>query len=325
MRRRSFIAGLAATTINWPRTTRAQQKIWKVGILGAVSREDFSGPYTAFIQGMRELGHVEGNDFVIEWRSAKEHYELFPELIAELMRLNVDVIVSATSSAYRDLQRATHTIPIVMLSLTDPVGSGFVASLKHPGGNITGLATSFNDTAPKQVELLSMVVPKIARIGLLGNPSTPNYLSVRKGVEDAAASSGLSVTVVEANSPEQIEDAFKAFTMAGVQAFVTAPDALFFSERERLAQLALRNRLPSMLSQREYAVAGGLMSYGENLSDFWYRGASFVHQIFKGAKPGDLPVEQPTRFHLVINRKTANVLGLTIPPQLYIFADEVIE
>jgi putative ABC transport system substrate-binding protein len=325
MRRRSFIAGLAAMAIPWPRTARGQQKIWKVGILGAVSREDFSGPYAAFTQGMRELGHVEGKDFILEWRSAGEHYERFPELIAELVGLKVDVIVSAASSAYRDLQRATNTIPIVMLSLTDPVGSGFVASLKHPGGNITGLATSFNDTAPKQVELLSMVVPNIARIGLLGNPSTPTYLSVRKGVEDAAASSRLSVTVVETSNPEQIEDAFKAFTTAGVQAFITAPDALFFSERDRLAQLALRNRLPSMLSQREYAVAGGLMSYGEKLSDFWYRGASFVDQIFKGAKPGDLPVEQPTRFHLVINRKTANVLGLAIPPQLYIFADEVIE
>jgi hypothetical protein len=132
MRRRSFIAGLAATTITWPRTARGQQKIWKVGILGAVSGEDFSGPYAAFIQGMRELGHVEGNDFIVEWRSAKEHYERFPELIAELMGLNVDVIVSATSSAYRDLQRAINTIPIIMLSLTDPVGSGFVASLKHP-------------------------------------------------------------------------------------------------------------------------------------------------------------------------------------------------
>ncbi len=288
MRRREFIS-LLGSAATWPLVARAQQKVWKVGMLSAVSRQEFSGLYGAFINGMRELGHIEGNDFIVEWRSVEQHYERFPELIAKLVGLKVDVIVCATSSAYRALQRATDTIPVVMLTLTDPVGSGFVASLKHPGGNITGLTTSF------------------------------------KSVEAAAAKTSLSVTVVEVSSLDQIDSAFQTFKTAGVRAFIAIPSAVFFGEQNRLVQLALRNRLPSMFSQREYTVAGGLMSYGENLSDFFYRAASFVDKIFKGAKPGDLPVEQPTRFHLVINRKTADALGLTIPPQLYIFADEVIE
>ena len=324
MRRRKFISLLGSATA-WPFAARAQQKIWKVGILSAVSRQSFSGLNAAFIKGMRELGHVEGNDFIVEWRSAEEHYERFPELIAELLALKVDVIVTSSAPAYRALQQATNTIPLVMLYLTDPVGSGFIASLKHPGGNITGLASSSDDTAPKQIELLSMVVPNIARIGLLGNPSSLTYLTVRKSAEMAVKKTSLSLAVFEASSPEEIDNAFQTFTTAGVQAFVSAGDPMFFGERYRLVQLALRNHLPSMFSQREYTVAGGLMSYGENLSDFFYRGAFFVDKIFKGANPGDLPVEQPTQFHLVINRKTAEALGLTIPPQLYIFADEVIE
>jgi len=324
MRRREFIS-LLGSAATWPLVARAQQKVWKVGMLSAVSRQAYSGLRAAFITGMRELGHVEGNDFIVEWRSAEQHYERFPELIAELVGLKVDVIVCAAGQAYRPLQRATDTIPIVMLALTDPVGSGLVASLKHPGGNITGLSTSYDDTAPKQVELLSMVVPNMARIGLLVDPSSPTYLPFRKSVEAATAKTSLSVTLVEVSSLDQIDSAFQTFKTADVRAFIAMPSALFFGEQNRLIQLALRNGLPSMFSQREYAVAGGLMSYGENLSDFFYRAASFVDKIFKGAKPGDLPIEQPTRFHLVINRKTADVLGLTIPPQLFIFADEVIE
>jgi putative ABC transport system substrate-binding protein len=324
MRRREFIS-LLGSAATWPLVARAQHKVWKVGMLSAVSRRAFSGLRAAFINGMRELGHVEGNDFIVEWRSVEQHYERFPELIAELVGLKVDVIVCATTQAYRPLQRATDTIPIVLLALTDPVGSGFVASLKHPGGNITGLTASFDDTAPKQVELLSMVVPNMARIGLLVDPSSPTYLPFRKSVEAATAKMSLSVTLVEVSSLDQIDIAFQTFKTADVRAFIAMSSALFFGEQNRLIQLALRNGLPSMFSQREYTVAGGLMSYGENLSDFFYRAASFVDKIFKGAKPGDLPIEQPTRFHLVINRKTADVLGLTIPPQLFIFADEVIE
>src|SRR6266581_3310394 len=194
MRRREFIA-IAGGAAAWPLAARAQQKIWKVGILSAVSRESFSGLNAAFMKGMRELGHIEGDDFIVEWRSAEEHYERYQELIAELIALKVDVIVSASTAAYHTLQRATNTIPIVMVYMTDPVGNGFVPSLQHPGGNITGLATSADDTAPKQVELLSMVVPSMTRLGLLGDPGSPTYLPARKGVEAAAQNAGLAVTV----------------------------------------------------------------------------------------------------------------------------------
>jgi putative tryptophan/tyrosine transport system substrate-binding protein len=204
-------------------------------------------------------------------------------------------------------------------------GTGFVASLNHPGGNITGLTSSADETAPKQVELLTMVVPNMRRIGLLGNPASQAYLSGRKHVEDAANNGNLTLTVAEASSPEEIDGAFQKFTAAGVQGFIAAGDPVFYGERTRLVQSALRNHLPSMFYQREYAAEGGLMSYGEDVSDFFYRGAYFVDRIFKGEKPSDLPIQQPTVFHLVINRATATALDLTIPLQLYQFADEVIE
>jgi putative tryptophan/tyrosine transport system substrate-binding protein len=325
MRRREFIAYLVGgVAVVLPLAARAQQKIWKVGILSALSRQSFSSLYAAFIKGMREFGHVEGNDFIVEWRSAEGHYERYPDLIAELIGLKVDIIVTASSPAYRALKRATDTVPIVMAYLTDPVGSGFVASLNHPGGNITGLASSVEETVPKQIEFLSMVVPDMRRIGLLGNPGSASYLAVRKNME-AAEKAHLSITVVEASNIDQMGNAFDEFKAAGVQGFVAVGDPVFFEERNRLAQLALSNRLPSMFPQSEYAVAGGLMSYGENLSDFFYRVAYFVDEIFKGAKPGDLPIQQPTLFHLVINRATAKSLDLTIPLQLYQFAEEVIE
>ena len=327
MRRREFITLLGTAAVVPTVTARAQQKVWKIGIITAVSPQSFtfSSLYGAFVKGMREFGHVEGKDFIVELRSVEGHYERYSGLIAELIQLKVDVIVTASSPAYRLLQRATDTIPIVIVSITDPVGSGFVASLNHPGGNITGLATSFEEVAPKQIELLSMVVPNMARVGLLGNPGSPSYLSVRDYVQSAAAKARLSLTVVEAGNIEQIAGAFNAFKTAGVQGFIAAADPLFFGERDRLAQLAISNGLPSMFPQREYTVAGGLMSYGENLSDFFYRAAYFVDQIFKGVKPGDLPIQQPTLFHLVINRITAKTLDLAVPLQLYEFADEVIE
>jgi putative ABC transport system substrate-binding protein len=220
---------------------------------------------------------------------------------------------------------ATDKIPIIMAYSTDPVGSGLVASLAHPGGNITGLAGSADDTTPKQLELLAMVVPNASRIGLLGNPASATYSPVLKRTTSAAQKAGLSIVPMEASNPQQIDNAFTAFANERVQAVLVAGDVFFFGQKQRLAELALSNRLPSMFHLRDYTEAGGLMSYGESLSDFFRRAATFVDKIFKGAKPGDLPIEQPTKFKLVINRKTADALGVTIPPQLYIFADEVIE
>jgi len=327
MRRRAFITLLGGAAAAWPLAARAQQagKVWRIGVLSGASRETAFTNYEGFLQGMRELGYVEGRDFVMEYRFAEGQYERFPDFAAELVRLNVDVILIGATSAIRMLQRATTTIPIVLAYSTDPVGNGFVASLSRPGGNITGLSSSSDDTAPKQLELVATVVPNVSRIGLLGNPASPTYTDVRKGAENAAQKVGLTLVSVEARNPQEIEAAFASFVSERVQAFISAGDALFFAQRRQIAELALKSRLPSMFSQREYAAAGGLMSYGENLSEFFRRAAPFVDKIFKGAKPGDLPMEQPTRFNLVINRKTADALGVAIPPQLYIFADEVIE
>jgi putative ABC transport system substrate-binding protein len=309
---------------------RAQQRerVRRIGFLyGSIpltqlGSEDLS---RAFIQGMLELGYLEGKDFVVEWRSAAGQYERLADLAAELARLKVDVIVTGSAAAVRPAQQATTTIPIVMAYSTDPVGNGFVASLARPGGNTTGLAGSSDDSAPKQLELLTTVMPRLSRVAILTNPQNPNSAAVIKSAQSAAEKVGLVVVPVEARSLEEIEDAFAAIAKQSIAAVVVGLDAVFFVHRQQLAQLALDNRLASMFPVRDYAAAGGLMSYGESLRDFYHRAASFVDKIFKGATPSDLPIEQPTRFKLVINRKTADALGLTIPPQLYIFADEVIE
>jgi putative tryptophan/tyrosine transport system substrate-binding protein len=245
--------------------------------------------------------------------------------IESLVQQNVDVLLTGVAAAIRSLQQATTTIPIVMVYSTDPVNNGFVANLARPGGNITGLAGSSDDTTPKQVELLRMIVPNTSRIGVLGNPASPTYTAVLKSAQANAEKAAYSVIPLEARTPEEIENALATLGRENVRAVLVAGDAVFFGQQRRIAELANQNHLACIFAQREYAVAGGLMSYGENLSDFFHRAAFFVDKIFKGANPADLPVEQPTQFHLVINRKTADALGLTIPPQLFIFADEVIE
>jgi putative ABC transport system substrate-binding protein len=327
MKRRAFITLLGGAAAAWPLEARAQQggKTWRIGVVSGTSPATFSPLAAAFLRGMRELGYAEGRDFAIEYRFAEGDYERFPAIAADLVGRNVDVIVTGTTAAVRILQQATTTIPIVLAYSTDPIGNGFVASLARPGGNVTGLSGSSDDTSPKQLELLTTVVPNASRIGLLGNAASPTYANIRKAAQSAAERVGLTLVPVAAGSPEQIESAFIEFEKQRVQAFVSTADAILFTQRRQIAELAFRNRLPSMFSQREYAEVGGLMSYGENLADFFRRAASFVDKIFRGAKAGDLPIEQPTRFNLVINRNTADALGVTIPPQLYIFADEVIE
>ena len=325
--RRELLAALGGTAAAWPLAARAQQpgKVWRIGLLSGASNDTYSRLYAGFQLGMRELGYVEGKDFVGEARYADGNYERLPDLAAELVRSKVDIIVTGLTAGIRTLQQATSTIPIVMAYSTDPVGNGFVASLARPGGNITGLAGSSDDSAPKQLELLATVVPNTPRIGVLGNPATPTYSAVLKSTQNTARKAGLAVVPMEAGNPQQIRKAFAAFAEQRAQAVIVAADAVFFLQRWQLAELAIINRLPSMFSQREYAAAGGLMSYGENLSDFFRRAASFVDKIIKGAKPGDLPIEQPTKFNLVINRTTADAISVTIPSHLYIFADEVIE
>jgi putative ABC transport system substrate-binding protein len=212
-----------------------------------------------------------------------------------------------------------------MTNAADPVGQGFVASFPHPGGNITGLATSADDSAPKQLELLVAMVPGLSRLGLLTNPNTSVGAPVAKSAQVAAQKAGVAIVPVQAGNPQEIEDAFATFAKERAQAVMVITDALYFAHRQRLAELALRHRLTSLVPLREYVEAGGLMSYGEALGEFYRRADYYVDKIFKGAKPADLPIEQPRKFDLVINRKTADTLGITVPSMLYIFADEVIE
>jgi len=242
IRRRQFLSTLGGSVVAWPLAAPAQQssKLRRIGFLSAVSRELSS--HAALQQGMRELGYVEGKDFVLEWRSVEGKYERFPEIIGELVRLKSDVFVTGVTAALPALQRATTTIPIVMAYSTDPVGNGLVASLVRPGGNITGLAGSSDDSSPKQLELLTTIVPNISHIGLLGNPDTETYSSVLKRAQDAAQKVGLLVVPIEARNPQEIESAFAGFAKERVPAVMVASDAIFFGQRQRVAELALNNR-----------------------------------------------------------------------------------
>jgi len=274
---------------------------------------------------MRELGHVEGEDFIIEWRFAEGRPELYPALAAELARAQVDIVVAGNSMAVRPMQQASSSIPIVVAVSADPVGLGLVASLARPGGNVTGLATSADDTASKQLGLLASVVPKLSRVGFLSSPDHPNSAPVLRAANVAALTVGLQLVPVEARTQDDFESAFATLAKERVEALMVVPGGVFNVQRERLADLALRARLPTIASEREIVEAGGLMSYGESAGDFNRRAAFYVDKIIKGAKPADLPVQQPTRFLLTINLKTANALGLTIPETLLATADEVIQ
>ena len=274
---------------------------------------------------MSDLGYVEGKDFTIEWRFAEGRYERFADFAAEMVRLNVDVIVLGTPAAVRAVQRATSTIPIVMGYSTDPVRNGFVASLARPGGNITGLASSLDESVSKQLELLATVVPNLSRVGHLSNSENPNHDPVLASAQVSARQAGVDLVSVTARNPPEIENAFATLSGERVGAVIVNSDAVFNSQRHRIAELALRARLPTIFPQREYVQDGGLLAYGEKLFDFFRRSASYVDKIFKGAKPADLPVEQPTQFYLTINLKTAKALGFEIPATLLARADEVIE
>jgi len=327
MRRREFILTGAAMTI--PVVARAQHypKLRRIGFLTSASRpEAMQTSYlSAFPGAMRELGYIEGRDFAIEWRFAEGRLERFTEFAEELVRLNVDVFVCGTPTAVPAVRQATQSIPIVMGYSTDPVGNGFIASLARPGGNITGLASSQEDAAPKQLELLMTAIPNVSRVGLLVDPTSPNSSPIVKNAQVAAESLALVLLPIEARSLNTMEDAFAALVKEHVKAVMVLTASVTFFNRDRIAELASRYRLPSVFSLREFVQAGGLMSYGESLLDFHHRAASYVDKIFKGAQPADLPVEQPTRLFLVINRGTADKIGVAIPPTLLARADEVIE
>src|ERR1700676_1018818 len=328
MKRRGFLAGLGAAAV-WPLSARAQQagKVWRIGALSGAARPARleASPYGGFLQGLQELGYLEGRNFIVEWRFAEAKPERYDEFAAELVRLKVDILLAAAPEAVRYFQKAGPRIPLVLTPSPDPVGNGFAASLAHPGGNITGLANSMDDSTPKQLELLAAAVANLTRLGVLANSSSPNFASVAKNLTAATQTKGLNLVMADARAADEFDAAFALLLRENVQAIMLASNVLFNLNRQRIAEFTTRNRLPSMFAVREYVEAGGLMSYGESFREFYRRAASYVDRIIKGAKAGDLPIEQPSRFYFTINLKTAKAIGLEIPASLLLRADEVIE
>jgi putative ABC transport system substrate-binding protein len=307
--------------------TAQQRKIRRIGFVSGNARPEIieTSIMGGFPQGMRELGYVEGRDFVIEWRFAEARAERYDAIADELAKLDIDIFVVGAPQAVDPLRKAAPETPIVLGISTDPVGRGFAQSLSHPGGMITGLANSVDDTAPKQIELLASTVPNLSRLGVLGNSSGPNVTSVMKNVHAAAKLANITIVTADAQSSEDFSGAFEVFTRERVQAFMVISDILFNLNRRRLVDLATANHLPSMFSVREYVEAGGLMSYGESFREFFRRSATYVDRLMKGAKAGDLPIEQPSRFYLTVNLRTAKAIGIEVPTALLLRADEVIE
>jgi putative ABC transport system substrate-binding protein len=299
-------------------------KVYRIGLL--TSTQAVSPTVEAFRQGLRELGWIEGQNLVIEHRFAEGRLDRLPDLAAELVRLKVDVIAAGPTPPAVAARNATGATPIVMLGAAEPVDLGLIASLARPGGNVTGLAWSVNlEIIGKELELLKEAVPKIRRVAILWNPDNPAQAIATGYVKDAARALGVQLQLLEARGPHEFDGAFVAMASRRAEALLVVPETVFVVHRARLAALEARYRLPSMHGLLQNVEAGGLMSYGPDLVAVWRRGAFFVDKILKGANPADLPVEQPTKFDLVINIKTARALGLTIPPSLLLRANQVIQ
>jgi putative ABC transport system substrate-binding protein len=304
----------------------AQQptKIPRIGYLDAVSLSVNAARIEAFRQGLRELGYVEGKNIVIEWRSAEGKRDRLPALASELVGLKVDIIVSSGNSVTRSAKEATSTIPIVMAQDSDPVGSGTVASLARPGGNITGLSTLSPELSGKRLELLKEIVSKLSRVAVLGTSTQPGYAQVLKELELAAGALKVKLQYLDILDAKDIETAFRAATKGRAQAVLTLSSPFLTSQRKQLADLAAKNRLPAIYPQTEYTETGGLASYGPNVNDRFRRAATYVDKILKGRTPADLPVEQPMKFEFIISLIAAKAIGLTIPPNVLVRADKVI-
>ena len=325
MMRREFIALLGGAAA-WPVAARAQQpgKLRTIGFLGQSTRSAASEWVAAFVQRLRELGWMEGRTITIEYRWSEGRAERFAQIAAEFVRLKVDVILTSGTPEVLAAKQATSVIPIVFATAGDPVGNGLIASLARPGGNVTGMSLQSNDTAGKRVELLREVVPSLRRLAILANVGNPFSVLELGEAQAAARALGLEVDTLEIRRPEDIAPAFEALK-GRAQALYVCTDGLVNANRIRINTLALSVRLPTMHGYRDYVEAGGLMSYGANLPDLFRRSADYVDKILRGAKPGDIPVEQPTKFDLVVNLTTAKALGLDVPPTLLARADEVIE
>jgi len=329
MKRREFISLLGSAAVGgWSLAARAQQaKVVRLGYLEPQTPTDLvaANLRRQFLLGLRDLGYVEGRHFKMEDRSADGRLDRLPALASELMRLPVDMFVVGGEATIRAAMLASDKIPIVMTLAPDPVASGFVSSLAHPGGNVTGMSALVPDLAGKRVELLREVVPRLARVAVLWNSSNQAKVAELKDTQDAAHTVGLTLRSFEARSPEELDGALAALGHDLPDALITFADSFTLAFRGRIGSFALANRLPMVSELREFAESGGLASYGTNRADLWRRSASYVDKIVRGANPGDLPVEQPTRFEMVINLNTAKAIGLDISPTMLARADEVIE
>jgi putative ABC transport system substrate-binding protein len=325
MRRRNFIALLGGAAVAWPLAARAQQSAMPViGFLRSASLTDNAHLVAAFRRGLMEVGFIEGRNVAVEYRSAEDHLDRLPGLAADLIGRQVAVIV-ANHNAALAAKAATNTVPIVFATGGDPVKDGLVASLNRPGGNVTGVIFITSELGTKRLELLRQLVPKAATIGMIAGPHTPDTEAERSEVLAAAQAIGQQLLLADVESAQDIETAFATFVQRGVGAVFMGTGAFTNSHRERLAALAAKHRLPAIFSLREYAVGGGLMSYGTSITDGYRQAGIYTGRVLKGEKPADLPVMQSTKFELVINLRTAKALALDIPANLLALADEVIE
>lgn len=326
MRKKCLIPFLPTVLFAMVLNAGAQQpaKTPRIAYLAATARSTNPARVEAFRQGLRELGYVEGKNIIIEWRFADGKADRLPALAAELVRLKVDVIVSGGSTATRPAKNATSTIPIVMAQDNDPIANGFVTSLARPGGNITGLATLRSEVSGKRLELLKEIVPKLSRVAVLGSSTNPGNVESLKEVELAAAALGVQFQVVDVKGPRDLDNGFEQAAKDRADAALVLAGPVFNVQRSHVVELAVKNRLRAIYDRRDFPEIGGLMSYGTNVVELDHRAAAYVDKILKGAKPAELPVEQPIKFEFVVNLKAAKQIGLTIPPNVLARADRVI-
>jgi putative ABC transport system substrate-binding protein len=330
MKRRAFITLLGGAAAAWPLVARAQQPastVRHIGFLlpGGARTTAVRGQLEAFRQGLKEYGWVEGQNIIVEYRFAEGKEDALPAIAAELARLRLDVIVAESTPAIQAAKTVTQTVPIVMATSADPVGTGLVANLNRPGGNITGLSLQAPELSGKRLQLLTEIVPGLARVAVLSNPLNPNTAPIVEQTKAAAQSLGVEVHVAEVQAPDKFGSAFAAITSAHAGALIVLPDPLLYGQHPRVVTFTAASHLPTLFPEKEVADAGGLIAYGPSIPASFRRAAAYVDKILRGAKPGDLPVEQPTTFELVVNLQTARAIGVTIPTSILLRADEVIE
>ena len=325
--RRQLLVSLGSGALAWAGAVRAQAppSVRRIGLLSGFSPSVYAGSYPAFRLGLRDLGWVEGRNISIEERYAEGSHDRLPDLAADLVRLDVDVIVTTATSDALAAKKATTTIPIVMVAGGDPVANGLVESLARPGGNVTGLSQMLQALGGKRLELLKEIVPKLSRVGVLWNPQSASATLGWKENQQPARQLGLQLHSLEARSPSELDKAFEVAIVARAGALAILPDPVISTNLRRIVDFAAKSRLPSIYQSSEFADAGGLVTYGPDRADLFRRAAAYVDKILKGARPGDLPVDQPTKLELVVNLKTAKALGVTIPQSVLLRADRVIE